>query len=70
MSEKQEEMAKLNPKADRKEVKKGQGDATKLTITLVHPDGKMKSVTYKHPVDWNNADHVHKLNKWRAQHFR
>ena len=62
----------LNPNLDRTPAVKGQVTPEKANITLKRPNGKTK--TNKFPnidnMDWNSAEDILALNRWRGQLFR
>ena len=63
----------LNPDVDRKAVVKGCLEPEKLDVILNNLPGKAP-ISARFPragtMDWNNADDVRALNRWRAQRFR
>jgi len=69
MKGKKRSFAAENPNVDRSAAVRGRQDESKLTITLMR-DGELYVSTHGHPVDWSNASHIMRVNKWRQQIFR
>ena len=66
---KKRSFAAENPNVDRSAAVRGQRDESRLTITLMR-NGQQSVSEYGHVVDWSNASHIMRLNKWRQQVFR
>jgi hypothetical protein len=66
---KKRSFADENPNVDRSPAVRGRRDDSLLTITLMR-NGQPFVSTYGREVDWNDASHINRLNKYRQQVFR
>lgn len=67
---------RLNRGIDRAPAVKGKKDPSKLRVVLKLPGGKPDKILQFLPhnkgtnLDWDNADHIRQLNRYRSQSFR
>jgi len=66
---KKRSFADENPNVDRSPAVRGRRDDSLLTITLMR-NGQPFVSTYGREVDWSDASHINRLNKYRQQVFR
>ena len=71
-SEEEADTASLNSNVDRAPAVKGRVTPSKGTITITLLNGRRKTTRFAgvKTMDWNDAEHIHLLNRWRAQFFR
>lgn len=65
-------ISRLNPDVDRKRAHLGVVDDSRLTITLMMPDGtsqKLREFKYQAPVDWHSKIFIAIINRWRSSIF-